>query len=205
MWQSWYSLETLKLVFSEYQACHTDGLSVSVVWKFIYRSPTDYFPAWVPSTNGICKQFLHLQIYTLDVDIYIYCGYKSPYWIFTMEYTDGRISIAHDAVMFSEMTCSISVSDECYNTNPLLLADGLYRMRNKYHFILNIFPKYLHVHIYECVKYMNERMTTVMSSFVHSYILHIYFTLPYSVWSRLSQLSIQHFRLYNGWPCNCGC
>ena len=33
MWQPWYSLETLKFVFSvfsEYQGCHTDGLSVSV-------------------------------------------------------------------------------------------------------------------------------------------------------------------------------
>ena len=33
MWQPWYSLETLKFVFSifsEYQGCHPDGLSVSV-------------------------------------------------------------------------------------------------------------------------------------------------------------------------------
>ena len=33
VWQPWYSLETLKFlfsVFSEYQGCHPDGLSVSV-------------------------------------------------------------------------------------------------------------------------------------------------------------------------------
>ena len=33
MWQPWYSLETLKFVFSvfsEYQVCHPDGLSISV-------------------------------------------------------------------------------------------------------------------------------------------------------------------------------
>ena len=37
--QPWYSLDTLKLilyVFSEYQDCHTDGLSISVYGGFIF-------------------------------------------------------------------------------------------------------------------------------------------------------------------------